>query len=173
MAEADQGVGQREPGRVGVDPGRQRVVELDQVRPQPQDVGEAGVARAGVVHRQPDSGGAEAVELGQRRLRLPRPVVLGDLQDQPAGRAGQHLGRQLLGQPARADQPRGSVQAQVHRVGQPVEIGQRPPDRGQLKLQVQPDQGRLREPHLGVGVGDGQDPVHLVRPPATRPTRPT
>ena len=62
-----------------MDAGDQRAVDLDDVRPQADELLEAGVAGAGVVERDPGAAGAQGGELELERDVLVERLVLGQL----------------------------------------------------------------------------------------------
>ena len=92
---AHEGADQRRLGRVGVDAGGQGAVELDDVRLQAHHVGEAGVAGARVVDRQPRAAPAQVRErLVDRRVAGTSSFSVISITSRPGARAARHdLGR--------------------------------------------------------------------------------
>jgi hypothetical protein len=86
---ADEGADQRSLGRVAVDAGRQRAVELDDVRLQPQEVDQAGVAGPGVVDGESGTAGAQGGERVVDGGIAGDELVLGDLHHQVVQAAGE------------------------------------------------------------------------------------
>ena len=86
---ADEGADQRGLDRVGVDAGGQRAVELDDVRLQAHDVGQAGVAGAGVVDGEARAAPAQVGERVGDRGVVGDELVLGDLDHEAVEAVGQ------------------------------------------------------------------------------------
>jgi hypothetical protein len=74
--------GQRLPNRVGMDVGRDRSVELDELRTQAEDVTEARIAGSGIVNGDANSDLSQLSELMVERVVVVHDGVLGDLEDE-------------------------------------------------------------------------------------------
>ena len=115
--EADEGLHQRHPGRIGMDALDQVAIELDDVGAHPHHLLQPGVAGAGVVDRDPGAAVPKLRDRSREGLVVRHELVLGDL-DHEAGEIGwERLGHRLRGEGRRAD-----VQGQVgvHRAARPA-----------------------------------------------------
>ena len=133
---------QRELRRVLVDAGDERAVDLDDVRAHADELLEAGVARAGVVERDPRAAGPQRGQRELERAVLVEGLVLGQLDHDPVEVARERvvdLGR---------EQPGGRDVEREERPGGPVGDGERGAHRARLEHGAQPAAVRLREPQV-------------------------
>jgi hypothetical protein len=164
-------------GRVGVDIGYERAIELDDVGPHAHHLLQTGIPLPGIVDRDPRAAGAQRIEMALKRVCVEHALLLGDLDDDPP-----QIGRQQLldlrrsqGRGAQVDRQEAALRAfgrrerrpnslRLERPAQPEAVGLRePPRRRQGRLALETGQ-RLEADRLAAGQGDDrlEDRVHGV-----------
>ena len=141
--EGGEGLDQREPLGIVVDPAYEAAVELDDVRADAHDVLEARVARARVVERDLRAALAQVGEDPLQRLVVGRELLLGDLDHDPVEIPREGALHRVRGERARVE-----VQREPRAVGPPWHLDEAL-ERERLQQRAEPAAARQVEPLVG------------------------